>query len=986
MELACQTRISTILFAMQSLASYLLFLSSIPLLTTAVYTDEAYRTDYHYPFLGTPREPTTFFHRPHSGSKASLLYTLSEKLVLGAINPKDGTLIWRHSLNPSTSSSNGFLRAGEDENIVISALGGKVTAWDAAGGKAVWSNEFVDGDEVKDLEVLALQDGSDANGAKDSIVLFARGTRAVVRRLDGKSGDVVWEFSHDSSDDVPFQVSTTASAVYAIFLHGSGRAGYKTRVISLDPLTGKQNDRLTLNSEAEVLDAEAILYVGANVASPIIAWTDMKMKVLKVNIIGSKHISTFKIPGGAEEKLIKISIHAPHLIQSRPHFLVHYQTATSHWAEVYHIDLVAGTIVKAYDLPKIAGSGAFATTNLDANVYFTRTTETEIVLVSSASHGVLGRWPVSLPREIGPDGKDRSTVPVHAVAEVVARPGYQSARIEYAVRCALVLSSGDWILIRNGEHAWSRAEALAGAVAAEWAEPGPGQALIQDLKMNRELGVLPAYVHRVKRHAQELSAWLPLLPARIKDIITKGQLRGTTDKDVQLDKYGFQKHVIVATDNGRLYALDTGNQGNIVWGIQAVDLGPSEKWDVKGIFAENDKARVMVRGARGEQVTVDLKTGHILSSGPGEALRIVESTTIVDAELGQYVTEIYEDGKPGEAPTSQVPLSVITGTRFIPKASTLHPTVMWEFTPGPGERITSLTTRPTHDPVASIGRVLGDRSVMYKYLNPNLLLITSVNDASATLSLHLLDSISGQILHSTTHPGVDPSRPISAVMSENWFVYSFWGDLPTTNGTSHGLKGHQLAVAELYDSPHPNDRGVLGAATNFSSLHPASPKPHVLSTTFAIPEPLSALAVTQTRQGITSRSILAVLPLSHGIISIPKAVLDPRRPSSRDATPAEQEEGLLRRSAALDFDPKWIVSHRRHVVLGGPGSDSNIITSPTLLESTSLVFVYGLDIFGTRVAPSAAFDMLGQDFGRSQLVLTILALGAGVLVLAPLVS
>ena len=77
-------------------------------------------------------------------------------------------------------------------------MGGKVTAWGAADGKAVWSNEFAD-EESKDLEVLALQDGSGANGAKDAIVLFDRGTDAVVRRLDGKTGDVVWEHSNDRS-------------------------------------------------------------------------------------------------------------------------------------------------------------------------------------------------------------------------------------------------------------------------------------------------------------------------------------------------------------------------------------------------------------------------------------------------------------------------------------------------------------------------------------------------------------------------------------------------------------------------------------------------------------------------------------------------------------------------------------------------------------------------------------------------------------------
>jgi len=63
----------------------------------------------------------------------------------------------------------------------------------------------------------------------------------------------------------------------------------------------------------------------------------------------------------------------------------------------------------------------------------------------------------------------------------------------------------------------------------------------------------------------------------------------------------------------------------------------------------------------------------------------------------------------------------------------------------------------------------------------------------------------------------------------------------------------------------------------------------------------------------------------------------------------------------------------------------DIITSPAHLESTSLLFAYGVDIFGTRVSPSAAFDILGKGFNKLSLVATVLALGAGVAVLAPMV-
>jgi ER membrane protein complex subunit 1 len=160
----------------------------------AVFADDAYHTDYHHPLVGIPQEHSTFFHRPQASSRASLLYTLSEKLVLGAINPKDGVLIWRQFLKPFsnlTGPAEGFLRAGENENTVISAVGSQVSAWDALDGRLMWRNEFANG-VVKDLEVIEFDDGKVTRGAKDALVLFA-GDHAVVRRISGETGDVVWE-------------------------------------------------------------------------------------------------------------------------------------------------------------------------------------------------------------------------------------------------------------------------------------------------------------------------------------------------------------------------------------------------------------------------------------------------------------------------------------------------------------------------------------------------------------------------------------------------------------------------------------------------------------------------------------------------------------------------------------------------------------------------------------------------------------------------
>ena len=64
----------------------------------------------------------------------------------------------------------------------------------------------------------------------------------------------------------------------------------------------------------------------------------------------------------------------------------------------------------------------------------------------------------------------------------------------------------------------------------------------------------------------------------------------------------------------------------------------------------------------------------------------------------------------------------------------------------------------------------------------------------------------------------------------------------------------------------------------------------------------------------------------------------------------------------------------------------NILTSPALLESTSLVFAYGLDLFSTRVTPSNTFDVLSENFNKAQLVLTISGLALAILITKPMVK
>lgn len=63
-----------------------------------------------------------------------------------------------------------------------------------------------------------------------------------------------------------------------------------------------------------------------------------------------------------------------------------------------------------------------------------------------------------------------------------------------------------------------------------------------------------------------------------------------------------------------------------------------------------------------------------------------------------------------------------------------------------------------------------------------------------------------------------------------------------------------------------------------------------------------------------------------------------------------------------------------------------IYTSPAGLESTCLVFVYGLDIYFTRVTPSRLFDVLKEDFDYLFITVTLVILALATFVSSRLAS
>lgn len=102
-----------------------------------------------------------------------------------------------------------------------------------------------------------------------------------------------------------------------------------------------------------------------------------------------------------------------------------------------------------------------------------------------------------------------------------------------------------------------------------------------------------------------------------------------------------------------------------------------------------------------------------------------------------------------------------------------------------------LASFPSNAAVHSPVRTLGDRSVLYKYINRNAIALGITNpatkDEDASIQVLLVDAVSGRILHAASHP--DCEGPVHLLLGENWLIYQYWN--------SKSLQ-HHISISEFY--------------------------------------------------------------------------------------------------------------------------------------------------------------------------------------------
>jgi hypothetical protein len=429
------------------------------------------------------------------------------------------------------------------------------------------------------------------------------------------------------------------------------------------------------------------------------------------------------------------------------------------------------------------------------------------------------------------------------------------------LRALLVSDDGSIRVYHGSDLAWSREESLAYIADAEFVDLPEEKLWSQMADETSEVPELHSPLQRYIHRLQNDLAKLPVLPAwfmnRFSGVIEALQkkrelspiylaqqslIESKNASMIYRDNYGLRKLIISATTTGKIVAQDTQNQGKLVWtkyysGVQFEQVISVRSATVKlppliVAIGKNIEQGTMVlyrlNALNGEEYhtedasiaeyfdpvletpTVATKIFRLPVEEPDERTHVL---ALYDAASTRVF--IYPDTEGARKAFSEFLPSfyfslvnkdstAIKGYRVVEGyRGSLTAAPVWNFDVPKGSVLVSLGSRSPHEKVASLGRVLGNRNVLYKYLNPNLFAVAIANPETRTMTMTLLDGVKGSVLYQVTHQDVDAvHHDVHIATSENWIVYHYW-----TNGALRGSsKGYQVSVLELYEGAAENER------------------------------------------------------------------------------------------------------------------------------------------------------------------------------------
>ena len=631
------------------------------------------------------------------------------------------------------------------------------------------------------------------------------------------------------------------------------------------------------------------------------------------------------------------------------------------------------------------------------------------------------------------------SAPAHRGAPVAlyVAPNSSGSGPRYAL---LVTEDGAWSLfdvaggagVRAARRLWTREEALSQAERAVFVDLPPrdarevGAALREDAwhrLVRRTQHQAAAAVRALRAAVAALQRVLARagIDAHVLDSIVRSESSesssssssSSSDDDDALvqDEFNFEQRIVVATRPGKVFGLRPATRGVPDWALWLGRTGPAAHQALhvlRDAGSSRTLALVRVSAQRTEVHFVEPVRGTLLGSTTLDFAATQSAPVRAAAPHQQVLMLFHKDAHSGKTVGTVVPTpaqqqeqqtaategtylylysiggSTVRGFALANSSAAADGSeaagaqLVWNLVLADGETIAAAATRDPREVVHTPARIFfGNRTVREKYLNPNLFALatvqagTSSTAGTAALTVYLVDGVTGRVVHSVVHRGA--RGPVHMVLTENSCVYHY-----RTAAGAFRLGGIDLyrRAAEWRAPRSPGASAYARVAVD------------AYATAVNFPHAVTALAVTQTRQGCTARLVLAALE-SGQVVGLDRRLLDARRPVVAPDTPdavrkqlvsaEDQLDGIVPYHPRLPVDPRSVLSYNQ-TVAGVRG----LAVARTSLESTCLVLAHGFDLFFARAYPARRFDLLSADFNYALLLATVAALAAAYLVLTRL--
>ncbi|XP_066361981.1 uncharacterized protein [Miscanthus floridulus] len=959
----------------------LLVFASLATLATAIYEDQVGLADWHQKYIGKVKQAV--YHSQKSGRRRVVVMT--EENVISSLDLRSGDIFWRHVIDNNDPLDQLSLSHGKYV-LTLSSGGTILRAWNLPDGQMIWeTNLRTSAASDPQLHVM-----SNNKVAKDNLVLVSAGRW--IYAVSSIDGAISWEkeFSIDGLEIKRILQSPENDVVYALGLAGSSK-------LALYHLSAKTGEILKDIQESLPggLCGETVL--GSD--NVLVALDKARSSLLLIEFKGER-ISYNKVH---VSDLVQ-DLSGSFKIQSLSNGVISLQTSSS--ISLLKLKGIDGLeVLQRFDQPA-AVSDSLTITEKDEAFAVVQHLGSEIEFIVKFTSDLSSE----IIREKVNIDQNRGNV------EKVFLNSYIRTDKSHGFRALVVMEDHSLLLIQQGEVVWSREDGLASIVDVTTSE----------LPVEKD-GVSVADVEHnlfewLKGHMLKLKGTLMLANADEVAAIQALRLKSSEKNKMTRDHNGFRKLLVVLTKAGKVMALHTGD-GRVIWSnllpsLRASRFGgmPSAlriyQWQVPHHSVMRENPSVLVVGKSGAESSTP-GVFSILDSYSGEELNsmkldhsVVQIIPLTLKDSSEQRLHLIVDSNsnahlyPKSPDALNVFLHEMSNLYFysvdiqanVIKGYSLQKSCglnlgdeycfsmkeLWSIIfPSDSERIAISETRKMNEVVHTQAKIIGDHDVMYKYLSKNLVFVATLSPKAAgdigsalpeeaSLVAYLIDAVTGRILHRVTHHGAQ--GPVHAVLSENWVVYHYFN-----------LRAHrfEMAVIEIYDESRADNKDVMKLILGKHNLSApitsyARPEVAVKSQSFFFTHSVNAMAVTQTAKGITSKQLL-IGTIGDQVLALDKRYLDPRR--SVNPTQQEKEEGIIPLTDSLPIIPQSFVTHSHQVeALRG------IVSIPAKLESTTLVFTYGVDLFYTQLAPSRTYDSLTDEFSYALLLITIAVLVGAIIV------